>query len=123
MRSALSGQGYGLTLPDGRVLTGATSQPDDLDAAVRWSDHARNLERAARLGTIVQMHVAEVPEENEHVRRTRGTTTVRHLARLGVLGPAFLSVHVVWVDDDELDLDEMPAPGDDAVEFVADDEV
>lgn len=49
-RAALSSQGYGLTLPDGRVLTGATSQPDDLDAAVRWSDHARNLERAARLG-------------------------------------------------------------------------
>ncbi|MDZ7858728.1 FAD-dependent 5-carboxymethylaminomethyl-2-thiouridine(34) oxidoreductase MnmC [Sphaerotilus sp.] len=49
-RAALSGQGYGLTLPDGRVLTGATSQPGDLDAAVRLSDHRRNLERAARLG-------------------------------------------------------------------------
>jgi tRNA 5-methylaminomethyl-2-thiouridine biosynthesis bifunctional protein len=49
-RQALSGQGYGLTLPDGRVLTGATSQPDDLDTAVRLSDHLRNLERAAQLG-------------------------------------------------------------------------
>ena len=49
-RAALSGQGYGLTLPDGRVLTGATSQPDDPDATVRPSDHLRNLARAARLG-------------------------------------------------------------------------
>lgn len=62
------------------------------------------VDRAAALGTVVQMHVAEVPEENDHVRRTRGTSTVRHLARLGVLSPAFLAVHVVWVDDDEIAL-------------------
>lgn len=60
--------------------------------------------RAAERGTIVQMHVAEVPEENEHVRATRGTTTVRHLDRLGVLGPGLLAVHVVWVDDEEIAL-------------------
>ncbi|MEY2872874.1 MAG: hypothetical protein RLZZ373_245 [Pseudomonadota bacterium] len=49
-RRALSGQGYGLTLPDGQVLTGATSQPDDLDGTLRAADQQRNLERAARLG-------------------------------------------------------------------------
>jgi 5-methylthioadenosine/S-adenosylhomocysteine deaminase len=62
------------------------------------------VERARRLGTVVQMHVAEVREENEHVVRTRGATTVRHLARLGVLSPRFLAVHVVWVDDAEIEL-------------------
>jgi 5-methylthioadenosine/S-adenosylhomocysteine deaminase len=41
------------------------------------------MERARKLGTVVQMHVAEVPEENEHSVATRGTTTVRHLDRLG----------------------------------------
>src|SRR5581483_614368 len=61
-------------------------------------------ERAARLGTTVQMHVAEVREENEYAVATRGSTTVRHLHRLGVLSPAFLAAHVVWVDDEELDL-------------------
>ncbi|GFJ87182.1 hypothetical protein Prum_008240 [Phytohabitans rumicis] len=29
------------------------------------------IERARALGTVAQMHVAEIPEENEHVRRTR----------------------------------------------------
>ncbi len=61
-------------------------------------------ERAARHRTFVQMHVAEVVEENDHARATRGVSTVRALHALGVLGPAFLAVHVVHVDDHELDL-------------------
>lgn len=62
------------------------------------------LERARRLGTVVQMHVAEVPEENAHSVATRGTTTVRHLDRLGALGPDLLAVHATWVDDEEIAL-------------------
>jgi tRNA 5-methylaminomethyl-2-thiouridine biosynthesis bifunctional protein len=49
-RQALSGQGYGLTLPDGQVLIGATSQPGDPDTGLRASDQRHNLGRAARLG-------------------------------------------------------------------------
>lgn len=49
-RQALSGQGYGLTLPDGRVLTGATSQPGDAATDLRTADQRHNLVRAARLG-------------------------------------------------------------------------
>lgn len=49
---ALSGQGYALTLPDGCVLTGATTRHDDADPAVRDSDHHHNLERAVRLGVL-----------------------------------------------------------------------
>src|SRR5262249_25472183 len=55
-------------------------------------------------GTIVQMHVAELPAENEHTRATRGTTTVRHLARLQALGPWLLAAHAVWIDDEEMAL-------------------
>jgi 5-methylthioadenosine/S-adenosylhomocysteine deaminase len=62
------------------------------------------VERARRLGTVAQMHVAEIPEENEHVQWTRGTTTVRHLEALGVLGPQLLAVHAVWLDDEEIEL-------------------
>ena len=51
-RCPLSGAGYALTLPDGRVLTGATSQHDDADDALRSGDHARNLEQARRLGVL-----------------------------------------------------------------------
>jgi 5-methylthioadenosine/S-adenosylhomocysteine deaminase len=63
-----------------------------------------SVERARELGTPLQMHVAEIPAENEHTRATRGTTTVRHLARLGALGPWFLGAHAVWVDDEEIGL-------------------
>lgn len=62
------------------------------------------MERARALGTTVQMHVAEIPEENAHTRATRGTSTVRHLDRLGALGPDLLAVHAVWVDDEEIAL-------------------
>jgi 5-methylthioadenosine/S-adenosylhomocysteine deaminase len=62
------------------------------------------LARGRALGTVVQMHVAEVPEENEHSVATRGTTTVRHLERLGALGPDLLAVHATWVDDEEIAL-------------------
>jgi 5-methylthioadenosine/S-adenosylhomocysteine deaminase len=62
------------------------------------------MERARKLGTVVQMHVAEVPEENEHSVATRGTTTVRHLERLGALCPDLLAVHATWVDDEEIAL-------------------
>jgi 5-methylthioadenosine/S-adenosylhomocysteine deaminase len=62
------------------------------------------VERARELGTTVQMHVAEIPAENEHATATRGTTTVRHLGRLGALGPWFLGAHAVWVDDEEIGL-------------------
>jgi 5-methylthioadenosine/S-adenosylhomocysteine deaminase len=62
------------------------------------------LARGRALGTVVQMHVAEVPEENEHSVATRGTTTVRHLERLGALGLDLLAVHATWVDDEEIAL-------------------
>ena len=40
--------------------------------------------RAKGAGRPLQMHIAELPEENAHVQETRGTTTVRHLSKLGV---------------------------------------
>lgn len=64
----------------------------------------RSAERARDAGLLLQMHVAEVPAEVELVRASRGTTVVRHLDKLGVLGPGFLAIHAVWLDDEELDL-------------------
>lgn len=57
-RRALSGQGYGLTLPDGRVFTGATTQHHDSDPSVRQTDHLHNLTRAARLGLCASADAA-----------------------------------------------------------------
>jgi 5-methylthioadenosine/S-adenosylhomocysteine deaminase len=62
------------------------------------------MDRARALGTVAQMHVAEIPEENAHALATRGARTVRHLDRLGALGPDLLAVHATWVDDEEIAL-------------------
>ena len=50
----------------------------------------------------IHMHVAEVRQEVEFARQTRGATTVTHLDRLGVLDKNFLAVHTVWLTDDEI---------------------
>ena len=53
-------------------------------------------------GVGVHMHVAEVREEVEFARETRGATTVTHLNKLGVLDKNFLAVHTVWLTDEEI---------------------
>lgn len=58
-------------------------------------------ERAVSTNRPLQMHIAEVREENEHTLATRGQTTVRHLHTLGVLRPGFVGAHAVWIDDEE----------------------
>ena len=45
----IAGSGYALTLPDGAVLCGATTQADDPDADVRLDDHAHNLRQLAAI--------------------------------------------------------------------------
>jgi tRNA 5-methylaminomethyl-2-thiouridine biosynthesis bifunctional protein len=45
----VSSGAYALTLPDGRLLFGATQQADDDEPGVRDGDHAENLERVTRL--------------------------------------------------------------------------
>lgn len=64
----------------------------------------RTKQLADRLGVGVHMHVAEIKEEVEFARATRGATTVTHLHRLGVLDKNLLAVHCVWLTDDEISL-------------------
>jgi 5-methylthioadenosine/S-adenosylhomocysteine deaminase len=64
----------------------------------------RTSQLARERGTLVNMHVAEIPYENEFARQRRGLNTVSHLAELGVLGPEFLAVHCVWLTDEEIGL-------------------
>lgn len=64
----------------------------------------RTKELADRYKVGVHMHVAEIKEEVEFARATRGQTTVAHLDHLGVLGPNLLAVHTVWLTDAEIDL-------------------
>ncbi|MGA1843428.1 MAG: amidohydrolase family protein, partial [bacterium] len=48
------------------------------------------------------LHLAETRDEVEQIRQRYGTTPVRHLERLGILGPQVLAVHCVWLDEEEI---------------------
>jgi len=61
-------------------------------------------ELAARYDAPVMIHAAESQGEMKMMRERYGTTPVRHLARLGALGPNLTAAHCVWVDDDEIRL-------------------
>ncbi len=55
-------------------------------------------------GTPFHIHVAEGRYEGERTLKEHGATPVRHLDRLGVLGPRLIGVHCVWLDDEEIAL-------------------
>ena len=54
--------------------------------------------------TVFHIHVAEGRYEGEHTLKEHGATPIRHLDRLGVLGPRMVGVHCVWLDDEEIAL-------------------
>jgi 5-methylthioadenosine/S-adenosylhomocysteine deaminase len=64
----------------------------------------RSKELADHYKVGVHMHVAEIKDEVEFARQTRGDTTVTHLNKLGVLDKNFLAVHTVWLTDDEIQI-------------------
>ncbi len=64
----------------------------------------RTKELADEYDVGVHMHVAEIQEEVEFAKETRGKTTVAHLNDLGVLDNNFLAVHTVWLTDDEVQM-------------------
>lgn len=49
-RLPVAGGGYALSLPDGRLLCGATTQHHDTHPGMREADHLHNLQQAERLG-------------------------------------------------------------------------
>ncbi len=76
-------------------------------ANLHWcSDRALSLigEYAARYQVPMHMHLLETAYQKEYARRRTGTTAVRHLHRLGLLGPAMTLGHGVWMNEDDLAL-------------------
>jgi 5-methylthioadenosine/S-adenosylhomocysteine deaminase len=61
-------------------------------------------EVAEALDTRFHIHVAEGRYEVEGTLREHGATPLRHLDRLGVLGPRMIGVHGVWLDEGEVRL-------------------
>lgn len=60
-------------------------------------------ELADKYNVGIHMHVAEIADEVQYIKQTRGRTTVEHLQSLGVLDSNFLAVHTVWLTDREID--------------------
>ena len=65
---------------------------------------ARALETAQELSTPCHLHLAEASYEKDQIQQRFGTTPVRLLAREGLLGESLVTIHAVWVDEEELDL-------------------
>jgi 5-methylthioadenosine/S-adenosylhomocysteine deaminase len=65
---------------------------------------AAALATAEELDVPCHIHLAEARYERDQIQSRYGTTPVRLLAREGLLGPRLVTVHTVWVDDEELDL-------------------
>ena len=62
---------------------------------VRCSETARDL------GLKLHIHLSETRKEVDDCLRDHGTTPVRYLDQLGVLGPEVIAAHVVHVDEEE----------------------
>jgi 5-methylthioadenosine/S-adenosylhomocysteine deaminase len=54
--------------------------------------------------TRFHVHVAEGRYEGARTLKEHGTTPIRYLDRLGVLGRRMIGVHCVWLDDEEIAL-------------------
>lgn len=59
---------------------------------------------AARKNTAVHMHLLETRVQAEIAQKRYGTTMVRHLDRLGLVGPRLSCAHTIWIGDDDIAL-------------------
>jgi 5-methylthioadenosine/S-adenosylhomocysteine deaminase len=87
----------------GDALVSVQPAPHSLHAASP-ATIALALEAAEELDVPCHLHLAEASYEREQIMSRYGTTPVRLLAREGLLDRRLVTVHTVWVDDEELDL-------------------
>ncbi len=59
---------------------------------------------ADRYGMVITMHTLETEDDNRYSQETYGMNTMPFLARAGVLGPDFLAVHCVDMDEEDFRL-------------------
>lgn len=64
----------------------------------------RSWEAALENHVPYHIHVAETKKEVEDCVKAHAMTPVRWLDHLGVLGPQTIAAHVVWVDDEEIEI-------------------
>ena len=59
---------------------------------------------AVEHGVKIHLHLSETKGEVEECIRQHGLSPVRYLEKLGILSEHLVLAHVVWVDDEEMDL-------------------
>ena len=87
----------------GDPLISVQPAPHSLHAASPQTVGAA-LELARDLDVPCHLHLAEAAYERDQIVNRYGTTPVRLLQREGLLDPRLVTIHTVWVDDEELDL-------------------
>ncbi len=58
---------------------------------------------AARLGTGITVHFAEVPDDVEQIRRDHNVGPAAYLDRLGLLGPRMILTHAICLEQEDID--------------------
>ncbi len=89
---AVAGSGYALSLPEGGLLLGATTQHHDRDPSLRDVDHRHNLMQAVQLGVLPEawapwaQHLPDAPGGHPLLGRTQWrATTPDRLPLVGAL--------------------------------------
>ncbi|MDH4392438.1 MAG: amidohydrolase family protein [Aquabacterium sp.] len=62
------------------------------------------VERAKADQVPLHMHLLETVYQKEYARRRTGTTAVKHLHKLGALGPDMTLGHAVWLTGEDVDI-------------------
>lgn len=58
--------------------------------------------RAEEDGSAIHVHIAETEFEWNNMHRLHGTTPVRYLYDIGLLGPDVLGAHCIWLSDEDI---------------------
>ncbi len=61
-------------------------------------------EKADAAGVPMHMHLLETAMQKEYAQRRTGTTAVKHLHKLGLLGPRLTLGHGVWLNQEDIEL-------------------
>ena len=61
-------------------------------------------EKSANSGAPMHMHLLETPYQKEYALKRTGTTAVKHLEKLGLLGPHMTLGHGVWMTQEDIEI-------------------
>ena len=88
---------------EGQRLTRIQLAPGNLHWCTDEGLEALN-ERALAAGVPMHMHLVETAYQKEYARRRTGTTALKHLHGLGLLGPHLTLGHGTWLTEEDIEI-------------------